>query len=242
MTDQLTRRIIRLYLPPQPKSLAVIGERLGMSRQAVQQRLDKAGVPRRSSAGAQQRNYEAWVKQKASVIERAVARSRDHRELAAKLEVPLSWVRRYLAERFGTAPHTPKRFTNAFTDDDLLDAMRSVASTMNGDQLAAPVYDQRRADDDPSSATMIERFGNWGTACRKAGVKHRKPRREYEPTWTRDTVLDAVKLYVVCRQADEQPPLALDYEAWRAGVEAPSLGTIRKHFGSWRDAVWAALA
>lgn len=242
MTDRLTQQMIRLYQPPQSKSLAEIGERFSISRQAVQQRLDRAGVPRRDSAGTSRLRYDEWATKKERAIERALRRTRDHRELARILDVPLAWVRRYLEARFGTAIIRVQHHPTSYSDDELLSALRSAAEHMNGDVLTAPLYDERRDETWPTSATLISRFGNWGKACRAAGVKHLRPHRVYEPTWTRDDVLDAVRLYLSVCKAHEEQPMALDYDGrWRKSAGGPSIGTIRKHFGSWREAVWSAL-
>lgn len=235
--------MVRLYGPPQNLSLAEIGARCGgISRQAVQKRLAKAGVERRDSAGARALRYEAWATSRVKSIERALQRTRDPAELAAKLDVPLIWIRRYLEQRFGTTLLVPEERELLFSDVQLLDALRSAHETSGNGRISAVAYDALRAADGPTAATLVDRFGSWTEACAAASVAPHETRRVYEPTWQPDDVLRAVREYAEeCKTAGRRPT-ALDYDKrWRAEHSAPSIGTVRKLYRSWRDALCEAL-
>lgn len=240
--DALTRRMVRLYGPPNNLSLAEIGARCGgISRQAVHQRLAKAGVARRGSAGARALRYDAWASSHEKAIERALQRSRDPSELAAKLKVPVTWVRRYLEQRFGTVLVFPQSRVQSFSDDELVASLRAVHKIVSG-PLSAGAYDELSAADAPTAATMADRFGSWTAACAAADVEPHETRRVYEPTWQRPAVLAAVRAYIAACKQQARRPTAFDYDKrHRAAVPGPSLGTIRKHFGSWRAALCEAL-
>ena len=126
----------------------------------------------------------------------------------------------------------------AFSDDDILRAIREAArrcgeplSHARSDAVAREVHA-------PSSARVVQRFGTWRRACQAAGVAVGATVREYHPRWGREQVTAAVAGYLA-----EEGSLGTyaDYEHWaRQSPDRPSGATVRNVMGGWSAAKAAA--
>lgn len=126
----------------------------------------------------------------------------------------------------------------AFTDDQILNAIRAAASSC-GEPLSHTRYDSVSRDvAGPSSARIIQRFGSWSQACSAAGVTSGIAARDYAPRWDRVSVTAAVAAYLA---SEECPGTYAGYEVWaRAGADRPSGATVRNVLGGWSAAKAAA--
>ena len=126
----------------------------------------------------------------------------------------------------------------AFTDAQILAALRAAADLTEG-PLSHSRYDAvSREVGGPSSARIIQRFGTWHQACRTAGVTSGRPARDYTPRWHRQSVTDAVAAYLA---SDDATGTYAGYESWARGhSDRPSGPTVRNVMGGWNEAKAAA--
>lgn len=83
----------------------------------------------------------------------------------------------------------------------------------------------------PSRKTVLAIFdGSWNRALQAAGLPIR-----YERGWTRERVIEALRADA---QARGQPPRSADW--FHAAPGRPTVGIVRKHFGSWNAGLRAA--
>jgi hypothetical protein len=117
--------------------------------------------------------------------------------------------------------------SRGYTNEDLLDALRSFAAEHDGRPPIAPEADDRETDL-PTAATFARRFGSWNAAIAAAGFDPRFRRRSDEE------LLDDLREF-----ADEtgaHPTVA----AVRAHPDMAKPPTYRARFGSWTEALGAA--
>ncbi|WP_141012725.1 homing endonuclease associated repeat-containing protein [Nocardioides sambongensis] len=120
----------------------------------------------------------------------------------------------------------------AFTDDDLLAALRDAAG---GSALSTAAYERHRETaGGPSVAWIIRRFGSWRAACTAAGLPtHARSARA--ATWTDEQLVAHVAAYL----ADLEPGVRgsfAGYSAWATAQQgAPSGATVRARM-PWADA------
>jgi len=128
----------------------------------------------------------------------------------------------------------------AFTDEDILRAIRDAAERC-GEPLSHARYDAvAREVHGPSSARVIQRFGTWRGACLAAGIAARAAVREYQPRWRREQVVAAIAAYL---SSEDRTGTYADYERWaREGPDRPSGATVRNVMGVWSAAKAAAQA
>jgi hypothetical protein len=122
----------------------------------------------------------------------------------------------------------------AYTDAQILEALRAAAAHGQG-PLSHTRYDAvSREVGGPSSARVIQRFGSWRTACEAAGVAPGTAARAYSARWHRQSVADAVARYL---SEEAATGTYADYQAWAAGREdRPSGPTVRNVMGGWNEA------
>lgn len=123
-----------------------------------------------------------------------------------------------------------------WSDEEILEAIRTTAT------FAYPVsgvdYDRLLLSGEvrgPSVARIVQRFGNWGNACRCAGVEPTPPRRpHYQSKWTDEDLLAFVRDYL---HAPGSSGTFAGYDPWRREVacSAPSSALLRARLGSWGD-------
>lgn len=226
-------------------TLQTVADRHGISKQAVQRRLESVGVERRDMAAHMETQFVAWRKRNERRVLKLMKQHRDTHSVAELMEARPSWVARVVADSpLAVATLVPGGGVSRqrFTDREILNAIRRAAKLAGvGVPLSAPRYDYLRRQVDPSSELAVSRFHNWGNACRAAGVPHREAARKYPSHWSHQLALSCVRSYVDhCRDAGVAP-LCETYDTdWRQRYGGPSKGTISKLFGSWYEAVWEA--
>lgn len=117
-----------------------------------------------------------------------------------------------------------------FSESDLLDAIRAVAADVDG-PLRYQDYREHRTPEQPSGPLIISRI-RWSDACSRAGVETNGPRDEFD--FTREDCIVAVKRAISSRGGRISTD---EYETWSSGrTDVPSLTTVKKRLGSWREA------
>lgn len=136
-----------------------------------------------------------------------------------------------------------ERITNSYkqwADEEILDGIQKAAT------MAFPLTHMDYTEllrlgyvEGPSIPTIINRFRSWGIACDKAGVESGKRSRTLGSgaKWTGDDMLAAIREYFSAGRTNTYA----DYEDWAKSNEAPSGGTLRKKFGSWRSIMQVGL-
>ena len=117
--------------------------------------------------------------------------------------------------------------SRGYTEEDLLDALRSFAAEHDGRPPTAPEADDRETDL-PTAATFARRFESWNTALAAAGFEPRDRRR------TDEELLDELREF-----ADEtgaHPTVA----AVRDHPDMAKPPTYKARFGSWSETLDAA--
>jgi len=117
--------------------------------------------------------------------------------------------------------------TPRYTDEDLLDALRSFAAEHDGRPPTAPEADDPETGL-PTAATFARRFGSWNAAIAAAGFDPRFRRRSDEE------LLDDLRSLV--ETAGEHPTAA----AVRDHPDMAKPPTYKARFGSWTEALDAA--
>ena len=117
--------------------------------------------------------------------------------------------------------------TPRYTDEDLLDDLRSFAAEYNGRPPIAPEADDPETGL-PTAATFARRFGSWNAAIAAAGFDPRDRRR------TEEELLDDLREFV--DETGEHPTAA----AVRDHPDMAKPPTYKARFGSWTEALDAA--
>jgi len=123
-----------------------------------------------------------------------------------------------------------------FSDSDILDALRLVANQI-GTVLSVTKYDHNRANDQPSSALIIQRFSTWNQALSAADLPQNEAQQKYK---SRFTLADAIG-YTREFLAEVDRPSYQGFSEWiKKQPDAPSAQTCRKLAGSWQNLLSAA--
>ena len=118
-----------------------------------------------------------------------------------------------------------------FTDVDLTTALIQVATQLDGN-LSVASYDRFRSADQPSSALIIQRFGNWRSAIAKANLVENVPSRRYKRNFLLADAVAITKTYL----ATTAKPSYQDFAQWlKSQPSAPSAQTCRNLAGSWQQ-------
>lgn len=122
-----------------------------------------------------------------------------------------------------------------YTEEHLLKALREAASIL-GEPLGRGAYNKAAPIHRwPASATIVKPFGTWQKACHKAGVKVKSSRIPYRGTYTIDTCVGSIVVYM--RAHDNKTPTYEQYSRWAALQGYPPSGaTIRARIG-WTKAL-----
>jgi transposase-like protein len=228
--DVRDQRIVDAYL--QGASLADIGREHGITRERVRQILAKHETSTRTRADTVQMKYEAWVSTHGPDLDASFDASRS---IAAVIEAypdfSKVWIRRYLNDR--SWEQTPARRTNwshRFSDDDLLAILRRCA--VDG-RVTICTYNSAKRSTDPSTKTIIDRFGSWSEAARAAGLAPGRTYREYTRKWSNDELRAALRQYAEAAVARCERPTIRGYEEYRflQAPELPSVSIIRSRLG-----------
>lgn len=123
-----------------------------------------------------------------------------------------------------------------WSDEQILESIQ-LASTYEF-PLSSPRYKELVQSGEikgPSVPTIFNRFGSWTHACDLAQVEKASGGHDnYVPRWTTNELREFILSYLI-------DPITTgsfeDYGLWAKGHgDAPSPGTMRKYFGSWREA------
>ena len=117
--------------------------------------------------------------------------------------------------------------SHGYTDEVLLDALRSFAAEHDGRPPTAPEADDRETDL-PTAATFARRFGSWNAALAAAGFDSRFRRHSDED------LLDELREFA--EETDAHPTVA----AVRDHPDIAAPPTHKARFGSWSETLDAA--
>lgn len=220
------------------ESLADLGKEYGVSRQRVDQMMDKRLTPEERKQAKQTRRevrHQAWRERVLAFAQEnpdALVGDfpmRDNRygesigEVLGREEVQRRW----------SASFDSREFPGV-TDEEAFKEMRRVQDLFPGEPLYRSTFDTHSRV--LTAVRLTQRFDTWTNACREAGViPPATPDREYIRDFDVDRCLEAVRQYL-----DECGRYASygGYIAWRKeqnGRPLPSAGTLRNRVDrSWR--------
>lgn len=222
------------------QTLHQISVAVGVTRERVRQVLKKIGGPTATevrAAAAARRDADGAALAQRIREDLAAHPASTHDEIAARLGVERSQVRAQLPADVQALVMTPAKSSDrTWSEEEILQAVATAGTYAY--PLAAGDYEKLLHTGEvrgPSAARIIQLYGNWSGACRRAGVEPTAPRRGgYQSRWT-----DADMLAFVCDylQAPGGRGTFGGFDIWRreAGVEAPSAALLRARLGSWSD-------
>lgn len=128
-----------------------------------------------------------------------------------------------------------------YTDDEVLESLRTAFRVSEKPHLSINYYRKYEVGQDvPSSAHVIQRFGTWNEACKRAGIPHGDTNLTYTRRWTPDVCVAAVARFI--NEVDGNPS-AGKYDEWSRGIEdVPSMATVRNRCGKWNEILKMAYA
>lgn len=134
-----------------------------------------------------------------------------------------------------------------WTAEQMLDAMRRLTEQQGRDLGITEWRKIAKANDAPSAALYIQRFGSWNHAKELAGLTPIESRR---PSYVREfsdaDLIRAVAVFLRSANRDNMNQRfgAAHYELWResTGMTYPSAALIRIRIGPWHEAKQAAIA
>jgi transcriptional regulator with XRE-family HTH domain len=114
-----------------------------------------------------------------------------------------------------------------YTDEEILAAVRAAA--VDG-RVTVTLYNAH--GEGPSVPAIIRRFGKWNTAVAKAGLRTScRDHKQRSDRWDDDVLLGCVR---ECADDLGTPfPTHDEYSEWAREQGAPSVTTLRNHFGTW---------
>jgi hypothetical protein len=129
--------------------------------------------------------------------------------------------------------------TKSYSDEQILEALQRVHKLVDV-PLTRPIYDSARMPGaEPTAQAVAIRFERWTAACSAAGVPCQQPnKRSYLRRWTQDEIVTWVAKYL--SQSSERSASGYANFA-RQNLNCPSLGTVKKVFGTWSAVRTAAL-
>ncbi len=124
--------------------------------------------------------------------------------------------------------------SQSVTDDQVLADIKRVAALPGGSPLTGAFYNEHRSEDSIGSVRILQRFGTWREACRRAGVATNEPvRSSYARRWTNEQLLDWATAYVTAAGTRATYQGMTEWLRERADQGAPSSQTIRNEIGGW---------
>lgn len=208
-------------------TLQTIGDSLNLTREMIRLIIKANEGP---SAGTVRVNREVKKKAEALAAFKDLGTA-DVETLAAHFDENPARVRQLLGKQAKKLPKGRMNFEKIFSDEDLLEILRSAAKQVEG-PLSSNKYKKLRIQ--PTVAVFLSRFGTWNEACTKAGVKHgRTMRNNYSRAHSEEDMLAFVSSYLADPRTTGS---AIGYEEWQRKVDgAPSLTLIRQRIGKWND-------
>jgi hypothetical protein len=223
-------------------TLEEIGQREGVSGEAIRRRLVRAGMAPRSNAETLELRRAKVLAEKGETIRSLFLLHRDIEAVAQAAEVQVPWVRTALEESvpdYRVLARAPRAVAKRYSQEDLHGSLRVAAASVSGILSASayadfvsshPLLEDGRAR--PSGQAMALRYGSWRGAMDAAKLPsnpHAGPDRSYEEA-------EAVSAVVDCWRDTGLPPTAARYDRWQQGRSSyPSTTTVRKRAGSWNE-------
>ena len=208
------------------EAVADIAEAAGVTPQRVYQVLRQGGVTRADMAMIAEKRrlllQEANRNRVERVYERVGTVSGTVREL--KGEMPEVTIKRILKGKQRIVISSPAQRT--WSDSDLLEMVRQ--ANAQGITTAAG-YARWRTEQLPSSSLIILRFGGWPEARYRAGVSDAGSKIRSDRQHTKDTVMRAVRRFVIASDNAGVYPSSRTYSKWASAMseDLPSFSTIR---------------
>ena len=152
-------------------------------------------------------------------------------KLAEKFGQNPGQVKKLLGTKAKKFPQGRRNFENIYSDEELLENLRSTAKKIDGPMSAKKF---RLSGGEPTIAIFISRFGSWIKACELAGVKSGDAVRvNYKRAHSEETMLAYIASYLADPRTNGS---AIGYDVWqRSVVGAPSLALIRQRLGKWNE-------
>jgi predicted DNA-binding protein YlxM (UPF0122 family) len=244
--------VIRLYTEDK-LSLAEVGDRFGVSRQAIYSRLVDFGVPIRSKREAKgivrEREISATLATHGALITEALLDGQRVADVATDLDVLPAAVQRVYS---GLDPVTKrglryKGSRRAYTDEELLGCVQTVADIHECTPGVTTYNNYRKAFPEmglPHSMTIVKRFDTWSKAVTEAGLtpNRRPPKGTGEIDYTDKQIGKA--LHRAAKHLAGPPSIA-DYKAAKEMAENdpanklvwPAAGTIITRYDGWIEAL-----
>ena len=228
----------------QGETLESIAASYNLARERVRQIIAKAGGPDKEVAAAAKKQTENLRKEKLRKRARGFmtqnpGSSRD--QLADFLQIETDSLREFLKPQdLRRLVVVPKAQHAKMSEDQMFRGLRRVAAEL-GEPLSHDKYDlvRRSALGEASSVRIIQIYGTWNAACKKAGLKVTVKDRVYKRNWNEEQVLGWVADYLM---SPRNLATYAGYEEWaRSQTDAPSGPTVRNRIGPWSSVKKAAL-
>jgi hypothetical protein len=230
-------------------SLDEIASRFSVSRERVRQILRVHGGPDpQNVAEARRRRVEQQAEARIDELLRLWRAGEDLRSAANALGLQAAACRsavvRHATEVDRAARKASLAGTRAkartYSDFDIVDALRSVATRMGRVPTAKEYGGLARTLEYPSLPTVLNRMGGWTSALREAGLTPASaPARTRSRRWTVEACWAAV--HDVVEELGEIPTV-VGYDRHAAGRgDLPSSATLRNRLGRW-SAITSQLA
>ncbi|HKP90080.1 MAG TPA: DNA-directed RNA polymerase subunit alpha C-terminal domain-containing protein [Thermoleophilaceae bacterium] len=224
-------------------TLREIADHAGVSPERVRQIVSAAGVSARQVTDERRARRLTGARAAAEQLLRAFRTGEEPAATAAELGVDPVAAREVVRELATTADRAERRRNmsaarrrSVYTDQALIDAVRSVAEHVGGVPSSNDYARQAAVAGLPSLPTVANRFGTWANAVRAAGMEPNVPNRDrYHRRWT-----EAACWASLARLIEElgDPPTAQQYDVLAsANEDLPSLATVRNRLGPWSDVI-----
>lgn len=227
-------------LRAEQKTLQEIADCVGVTRERVRQILKRIGGPTAAevrASVAERRRDEALAIGRRIRIDLEARPGSTAEEIAARLGLSRSQVQAHVPPDLRALLVVPATSSEeTWSEPEIMTALSCAATFAY--PLSAGAYEELLRSGEvsgPSAARIIQRYGNWSSACRLAGVEPTPPRRQhYQSKWTDDDLLGFVRDYLA---APGSSGTFYGYDDWRRGstAGAPSAALLRTRLGSWGD-------
>lgn len=248
-TEELIRSLHREHIED-GVSLAAIGRRYHVSRQAISQKFEHYGLPRRGVGDHARQERERQVREAENSRARIIALYKERGsidEVHAEVALPRDLVTAIIDEIPNRESYRRRGDPAVYSRDDLIAALRQAAQEM-GEPLTVPNYrTAARRLGLPTLNIQVRHFSReadeatgswWLAALNAAGVKGNLPRGRRASTLTEDDCIAAVTRYVAAH--DGQRGSYDGYCKWAATRGEPSGSALRLRL-PWNELVNTAL-
>ena len=229
----------------QGATLREVGDRFGLTAEAIRMRLKKAGYQTRSVSESRALLRVEPVEQLAESLNLWYATLKNYHDIARQVGLPHHRVLMHI--RANTTPEQRRNRNrrvlrkiqrSLYTEEEMLDALRT-CGTFFGHTPGRRTYNEFAITHDlPSGEAMVYRFGSWNEAVIAAGfVPHAHPKNATVQAYSDADLESALRRVAIFMR--RRPSMA-DYNRFRRPGE-PKVGTFRKRYGGWVNALDAIL-